>query len=194
MTNPWYERVPADAPLTQGDLIEDCPLIGWKSEPVVLQRRGDEAAVLMGSVQAVRADAVVMTQACDLEHGKVVNVILCPCYVLTEYRTAWESTMRAAGQTPTAKGWRRHCDNVRDGYVWNLSILNADDRGDVVIEHRIVDFHDVFTAPRVFLESLVEQRGQSRIRLLPPYREHLSQAFARFFMRVGLPVPVSDAW
>jgi hypothetical protein len=26
--------------------------------------------------------------------------------------------------------------------------------------------------------------------LLPPYREHLSQAFARFFMRVGLPVEV----
>jgi hypothetical protein len=26
--------------------------------------------------------------------------------------------------------------------------------------------------------------------LLPPYREHLSQAFARFFMRVGLPVDI----
>jgi hypothetical protein len=29
-----------------------------------------------------------------------------------------------------------------------------------------------------------------RLRLLPPYREHLSQAFARFFMRVGLPVDI----
>ena len=27
-----------------------------------------------------------------------------------------------------------------------------------------------------------------RLRLLPPYREHLSQSFARFFMRVGLPI------
>jgi len=26
-----------------------------------------------------------------------------------------------------------------------------------------------------------------RIRLLPPYREHLSQSFARYFMKVGLP-------
>ncbi len=45
-----------------------------------------------------------------------------------------------------------------------------------------------------FLESLLKQRGQPRLRLLPPYREHLSQAFARFFMRVGLPVQVAQAW
>jgi hypothetical protein len=30
-------------------------------------------------------------------------------------------------------------------------------------------------------------KDKKRIRLLPPYREHLSQAFARHFMRVGLP-------
>ena len=29
-----------------------------------------------------------------------------------------------------------------------------------------------------------------RVRLNPPYREHLSQAFARLFMRVGLPVDI----
>jgi hypothetical protein len=29
-----------------------------------------------------------------------------------------------------------------------------------------------------------------RLRLLPPYRENASQAFARFFMRVGLPVDI----
>ena len=29
-----------------------------------------------------------------------------------------------------------------------------------------------------------------RLRLNPPYREHLSQAFARFCMRVGLPVDI----
>jgi hypothetical protein len=49
----------------------------------------------------------------------------------------------------------------------------------------------VYSVPRGFLESLLNQRMQSRLRLLPPYREHLSQAFARFFMRVGLPVPIA---
>jgi Arc/MetJ-type ribon-helix-helix transcriptional regulator len=28
----------------------------------------------------------------------------------------------------------------------------------------------------------------------PPYREHLSQSFARFFMRVGLHTPIAKAW
>jgi maleate cis-trans isomerase len=31
-----------------------------------------------------------------------------------------------------------------------------------------------------------------RVRLLSPYKEHLSQAFARYFMRVGLPRPLAD--
>ena len=26
---------------------------------------------------------------------------------------------------------------------------------------------------------------------MPPHREHLSQAFARFFMRVGLPIDIA---
>ena len=29
-----------------------------------------------------------------------------------------------------------------------------------------------------------------RLRLCPPYREHLSQAFARYFMRVGLSINI----
>ena len=61
-------------------------------------------------------------------------------------------------------------------------------------EHRIVDFHSVHTVPRVFLEGLIAERGTKRLRLLPPYREHLSQSFARFFMRVGLPETVKPAW
>jgi hypothetical protein len=70
-------------------------------------------------------------------------------------------------------------------------MLNAERRAELSTEYRIVDFHAVYTVPRSFLESLLEQRMQPRLRLLPPYREHLSQAFARFFMRVGLPVPIT---
>jgi hypothetical protein len=37
----------------------------------------------------------------------------------------------------------------------------------------------------------VEKLG-NRLRLCPPYREHLAQAFARFFMRVGLPSDIPE--
>jgi len=59
------------------------------------------------------------------------------------------------------------------------------------MEHRVVDFHAIYTVPRDFLESLLKERQKPRLRLLPPYREHLSQAFARFFMREGLPAPLA---
>jgi len=95
-------------------------------------------------------------------------------------------------QNPTEKAWKRHCNDICDGFVWNLTMLNARRSDELSIEHRVVDFHYVYTVPRNFLESLLEQRGQTRLRLLPPYREHLSQAFARFFMRVGLPVPITS--
>ena len=60
------------------------------------------------------------------------------------------------------------------------------------MEHRVVDFRAIYTVPRDFLERLLKERRKPRLRLLPPYREHLSQAFARFFMRVGLPAPLSE--
>jgi hypothetical protein len=135
-----------------------------------------------------------MTQACDLEYEKVRNVVLCPLFSLSEYKTAWEEEMRQKAQNPTARAWRRHCEDICDGFVWNLSILNANTTGELTTEHLIVDFADVYTVPRDFLEAFLAKRGQSRLRLLPPYREHLSQSFARFFMRVGLPVPVTPAW
>ena len=75
MTEPWYTIVDADAPLTQGDLILDCPLIAWKSDPVEFSS-DSKAEVLKGATTAVRTDVVVMTQVCDLEHEKVVTGLI----------------------------------------------------------------------------------------------------------------------
>jgi len=41
----------------------------------------------------------------------------------------------------------------------------------------------------LFIKLHLRKQG-NRLRLLPPYREHLAQAFARFFMRVGLPADI----
>ena len=193
MSDSWYSHVEAEIPLTQGDLISDCPVISWAAGPLNLSS-SEEGEVLKAATTAIRADVVVMTQACDLENKKVDNVIMCPHISISEYRKVWEEEMKRLKQTPTKKAWGRLCEDIRDGYIWNLSIFNAGESGDLKTEHRIVDFHDVYTIPRSFLESLLKQRGRPRLRLNPPYREHLSQAFARFFMRVGLPVPVTITW
>ena len=70
---------------------------------------------------------------------------------------------------------------------WNQCFLNSFVGSAPRLELRVVDFHEIFTLPRDFLEEFVKRLSAPRIRLLPPYREHLSPAFARFLMRVGLP-------
>jgi hypothetical protein len=189
MTEGWYTAVAPETPLTQGDFILDCPLLAWAARDVVLDV-GPEGEFFRAATRAIRADVVVMTQACDLENHKVSEVILCPQLPVSEYRGYWEEQMIARNQTPTARAWRNHWSDICDGYLWNLAMLKAGRAAGLATEHRIVDFHEVYTVPREFLESLNGRRAQPRLRLLPPYREHLSQAFARFFMRVGLPVAI----
>lgn len=190
MSDGWYEVVAADVRLTQGDLIFQCPIVSWKRASV----EAVDAQTLKGNTEAVEMDVVVLTQACDLEHEKVDNVLLCPHLALSEHKSHWEAAMRESNQTPTPKAWTRQCKDIQDGFAWNLAILEKYQNGLMALEHRIVDFSSVFTVPRDFLESLLKTRKQIRLRLRPPYREHLSQAFARFYMRVGLPVPVTQAW
>jgi hypothetical protein len=193
-SEPWYEVVIADSPLTQGDLILRCPIITWNQiRPVTVTKEGDEEQ-LKEHIASFRADVLVLTQACDLEHHKIRNVVLCPHRPLSEIRVAWEARMQEMGQTPSAKAWRRYCEDITDGYVWNQVFLNHFEAPELSTEVRLVDFHDLFTVPREFLESLLRQRQELRLRLRPPYREHLSQSFARFFMRVGLPQAVDPAW
>jgi hypothetical protein len=193
-SDPWFDVVGQDSPLDQGDLILRCPILTWdQAKPVTVSKAGDEE-ILKDHIASFRADVLVVTQACDLEHNKARNVVLCPHRPISEIRVAWEARMQQMGQAPFAKAWRRYCEDIADGYVWNQVFLNSFDSTVLSTELRLVDFHDLFTVPREFLESLLRQRQETRLRLRPPYREHLSQAFARFFMRVGLPQPVNPAW
>ncbi|MGO9466308.1 MAG: hypothetical protein ACLQIB_52435 [Isosphaeraceae bacterium] len=194
MSDLWYGTVGSDDRLTQGDIIFDCPLVSWSPDPIQVMVSGSEVEALKQGRVVFQADVVVMTQACDLEQEKVRNLVACPHLSLSDYKATWEAFLRQQNQNPTAKAWRTHCNDIKDGYAWNLSILNRSSIAGLEFEHRIVDFHEVFTLPREFLESLLAARGKLRPRLLAPYREFLSQAFARYFMRVGLPVPVDVNW
>lgn len=189
MSDPWYDVVSSDARITQGDLILGCPVAAWKDG---FAADPNEPGALVGGIETVAVDVVVMSQACDLEYDKITNVILCPHRSLAEFRAAWEASLRERQQNPTTKAWTRVFADLREGYLWNLSLLNNALVEGRAIEHRVVDFHEVFSIPRSFLEEFCRHRAERRFRLRPPYREHLSQAFARFFMRVGLPMPVSD--
>ena len=92
--------------------------------------------------------------------------------------------------------WKRQSVQLEEDTSVSTTLLSASEivEANVVIVtqacDRVVDFHEVYSTPRDFMESFLEQRASTRLRLVAPYREYLSQAFARFFMRVGLPVQV----
>jgi len=194
MSDKWYDLVDPSAPLTQGDLIFDCPVLTWEPDALIANGNTFETEVLQNAVSVVSMDVIVMTQACDLEQNRVKNVILSPHVSLEEHQAAWREEMRAHSQNPTEKAWKAHCDDICKGFIFNYTMLNRCQIGESHIGVRIVYFHELYTLPQSFLESLLLSRGRPRFRLLSPYREHLSQSFARFFMRVGLPTPVESPW
>jgi hypothetical protein len=167
MTYPWYEVVKGDE-ISQGDIIENCPVV--IVPPVGDIDAGDELEVIIQTI-----DVIVMTQACDLEQGNVNDVILCGVSNANEVKTK-------NGKTPDIGFFK----DIKNGRNVSLHLLNEYDGKALGCNHRIVDLRQLYSLPLNTLKAIAKKRG-ARLRLLPPYREHLSQAFARVFMRVGLP-------
>lgn len=166
---PWYAEV-TDGSLDQGDMLPQCPAgylpLDW--DPEMAEQ----------PYEVTTYDLVVITQACDLAHEKTDYVVCCPVSPHTQLDEDLSGQSR--------KSINALKDKVRQGLVPGYAMIAAYD-GDPAIPVSIVDFRHVFSLPKSFLLSIAEGK---HLRLLPPYREHVSQAFARFFMRVGLPVGV----
>ena len=124
--------------------------------------------------------AVVLTQTCDLAQDKVREVLLAaaPAWSLAVERMA-----QSGNEFAKSKAFRKA---LVDGNLPSLHLLHRHD-DEPQMDWTIVDFHSLFTLPKPMLLSIARSTGP-RLRLRPPYKEHLAQAFARFFMRVGLPL------
>lgn len=168
-TYPWYVTVKADDPLQQGDFVLNCPV----AHPTTQNYAVNQTI----NADVAEYDVIIMSQSCDLMIGKIDLVLVCPFYTLTEYGNHDPNY-----KTPSFR------EKLRQGHVVGLHLLN---KIKVVVEddYLIVDFKNVYSIPLDLMNQIVLSRGE-RMRLLPPYREHLAQAFARFFMRVGLPVDI----
>lgn len=163
---PWY-RVVTGAELQQGDIILGCPVIVVKG--VAAGEVGDEPETI-GADQEER-DCVVMTQSCDLaKKGKEPpHVLLCPLADLD------------------AQPLDR--DQLRQGRHTKLHLIDRCEIDGHAVGYRVVDLSVCYTLPFDVLQRVAAQSG-ARLRLSPPYREHLAQAFARLYMRVGLPTDI----
>lgn len=160
---PWYGLADADD-LQQGDLLFGCPF-----------DQVDDA----GQPRRKDFDVAVLSQSCDLVHDKLEMVQVCPFWGL-----------EALAQRVEYFGGRRGKEELRRGNLPGYHLLNRCELAEKPTSFLVVDFRMQFAVLAGTLKSLA--RGQMpRLRLLPPpYREHLAQALARFYMRVGLPVDI----
>ncbi len=163
---PWFEVVEGGK-LFQGDIIDSCPLI---IPPSIIENQV--------SVDIIEYDVIIMSQSCDLINKKLELVLVCPIWPLSEFESRNPSY-----KSPEMK------ESLRRGYLLGYHLLNKCEIDGFKKEYLVVDFRSVYSVSFGFLVEFAKKQGK-RLRLLPPYREHLSQAFARFFMRVGLPADI----
>jgi hypothetical protein len=158
-----YQHVADDAPLSQGDIFDDCPALFWSN-----------AAAGAASTDAgtARVRAVVLTQACDLAQSKATRVLLA---VVHEVKKLVDRGILKADVIR---------EQIRAHRVFGWYFLP---RG-AEIDECIVDLRDLHTLPRELLERLIRQ-GKRLCRIQPPFREHLAQHFSTTYSRIGLPEP-----
>ena len=163
----YWERV-NDPGLRQGDLLLETivPLI--------------DASVLRGESELPLGiyNLAIISQSCDLtKESRLAYVVTAPIYTRRQYEQANPAYKKSGVWEEVRKG--RH-----EGLYLLASPGNEMGDDDPIL---VVEFGHVFSLPRDYLEEHV-RTVRARWRLNSPYLEHFSQAFAKFYMRVGLPV------
>jgi len=165
-----YARTPLDSPLTQGDIIDDVPLIYWGMG----SNQPSQEFELLSDASVERV--IVLTQACDLENAKTLRVQV--AVVHETHKLVEEGILKA--QTIR--------DQVRRHRVFGWYFLPEDHD----LPEAVVDLHQLHTVPRQLLEQQIAA-GQRRLSLSTPYREHLAQHFAVTYSRIALPEPYESS-
>ncbi len=167
----WFRTIAGDE-LEQGDILEKCPVF---SPPESLLPQAPFV-----EFEEKTYNVIIVSQSCDIARrdDALSQVLLCPVWTIDELMP---------GRGKNAK--RDELEDLRKGKRPALHLLNRCDLPDFSRDFRVVDFRRVYSLPIGYVRAVA--RGYStRLRLCPPYREHLSQSLARYFMRVGLPVDI----
>lgn len=166
---PWYSITPKNSPLSQGDLI-DGVIVYF---PSLENEDGKSIA------EAAEYDVVIMTQSCDMVdlHDDDL-VLLCPRQAATEVygeklRNSWKSLV--------------------DGKIIHQHLINKCEISGFEFDYQLINLQYVITMKLSLLKQQVQEKDD-RVSMLPPYREYMAQAFARQFMRIGLPNTIPSAF
>ena len=175
MPYPWYRLVDEAESLEQGDFVDTCPVFIPEYTANLLNTPDDIDAIQEIQGMWYSYNVVVMSQSCDLEHGKLQFVVVCPHWSFSELGRKFPHFL-----TPKIQ------EDIRRGYMPGYYMLNECHLAGKEQPIRVVEFGSMFTVPFTFLQGFADARGK-RLRLLTPYREKMARAFGDFFGRIALP-------
>ena len=179
----WYSVIDYEdkASFEQGDIIYNCPHF-------ITTVVGDTC-----EARIERYNVVILTQTCDIVNDKADKILVAPWSPLTKLFE--ENLANKQKENPQKKELSRKDKNslfrhLKDGIRPRYHMLNKDDEKGLT-DYPILDFMHTYSIPIQELQKVAKEQ-KTIIRLNSPYKEHLSQAFARFFMRVGLPATIKN--
>ncbi|MEG4204057.1 hypothetical protein QUA20_09025 [Microcoleus sp. Pol7_A1] len=173
---PWYQLVSGEEEdIKQGDILEDCPVFQLPENLAEIKK---DKLEITTKVEWREQDVIIMSQSCDMVKGreKLTETLLC---------AVWKRSELKEGYLASNVGM----EEARRGNLPGYHVLGECSLPEFHRDIRVVDFRRVYSLPLPFVRRLATE-AEKRIRLLPPYREQLAQAFARYFMRVGLPTDI----
>jgi hypothetical protein len=159
----YYERSPL---LLQGTLLHGV---------VVLDESPESTAENLNPVAEV-LDVIVLTQSCDI--GKTSQTRL----LVAEVDTYTAMTLDRAGTEFAQPGYRKHL--VRN--TATSDVLLPPCAHLAIEDYLIVNFRQLHVIP---VHRIPLAPAEGYVCLASPFREQLSQQYATFHMRVGLPTP-----
>jgi len=202
LTSNWYECVENRESITQGDILFNFQV------PVIMEH--SEPPYFKAGVSKI--NVIVMTQACDLANDKVQYVTLCPILSLEDTvvnhlkreTLAQAKNMGSNFKSPKSfdlspeskdrKNVYKFIDRLKRGNYSDLHLLNQSNK-EVGLEMnaQVVGLKKTYQIPIKSINNYLQDQpeGEKRLRLLPPYREHLAQAFVNTFARIGLPQDIN---
>lgn len=168
-----WEQAEGDE-LQQGDFLPNTLI------PQFGKEYGREIRGVIGDVPLASADVIIITQSCDLTvrangKPKIRLVAVCPIYSIENFT-----------RTNQHFADNKQREKARRGEVNGLHLIPSPQFPSDNLKALVAVFKEIYSLPFLYAVEHAETLGK-RYRLNSPYLEHFSQAFARFFMRVGLP-------
>ena len=126
-----YQSLPIEVPISQGDIMDDCPLLTLEAAP------GQTA-----QPTSWRTRVVVLTQACDVAQAKTTRILVAVLH------SAADVVARGVLKTALVR------DQIRRGLVFGWYFLPIAPPP-LVLPESLVDLRELHTVSRLMLEQLV---------------------------------------